>query len=161
MTAATERVAEALRARGVNAEIREFPQSTRTAAEAAAAIGTTVGQIVKSLVFVADGRAVLVLASGANRVDLVKLALACGAHAVQRASADEVRRVTGFAIGGVPPVGHATDLATYLDRDLLQYNVVYAAAGTPTAVFAITPQGLQTLTRAVVADLAQPGRAPS
>lgn len=154
MSSATERVAEALRARGVAPEIREFPQSTRTAAEAAAAVGTTVGQIVKSLVFLVDGRPVLVLVSGANRVDLVKFGLVCGAHAVRRASADDVRRVTGFAIGGVPPVGHATALATYLDRDLLRYAVVYAAAGTPTAVFAIAPDRLQALTEAVVADLA-------
>ena len=154
MPSAAERVAEALRARGVAPDIREFPQSTRTAEEAAAAIGTTVGQIVKSLIFLADGRSVLVLASGANRVDVVKLALVCGAHAVRRASADDVRRATGFAIGGVPPVGHTTPLATYLDRDLLRYDVVYAAAGTPTAVFAIAPERLQALTDAVAADLA-------
>jgi prolyl-tRNA editing enzyme YbaK/EbsC (Cys-tRNA(Pro) deacylase) len=151
---AGERVAEALRARGVAPEIREFPQSTRTAAEAAAAVGTTVGQIVKSLVFLADGRPVLVLASGANRVDPVKLALVCGAQTVRRASADDVRLVTGFAIGGVPPLGHTTPLATYIDRDLLRYDVVYAAAGTPTAVFAIAPDRLQALTEAVAADLA-------
>jgi Cys-tRNA(Pro) deacylase len=151
---AIERVGEALRARGVPSEIREFPQSTRTAADAAAAIGTTVGQIVKSLVFLSDGRPVLVLASGANRVDLIKLATASGAHAVQRASAAEVRRVTGFSIGGVPPVGHATPLAAYIDRDLLRYDVVYASAGTPTAVFAIDPRSLQALTDAVAADLA-------
>ena len=154
MPSASERVASALRARGIDAEIREFPHSTRTAAEAAAAVGTTVGQIVKSLVFLADRRPVLVLVSGANRVDLVKLALVCGVHVVHRASADEVRQVTGFAIGGVPPVGHTTPLATYLDRDLLQYEVVYAAAGTPTAVFAIAPDRLQVLTDAVAADLA-------
>lgn len=156
MPSANERVAEALRARGVDADIRQFPQSTRTAADAAAAVGTTVGQIVKSLVFLADGRPVLVLTSGANRVDLVKLALVCGAHAVRRASADEVRRVTGFAIGGVPPLGHATPLATYIDHDLLRYDVVYAAAGTPTAVFAIAPGRLHALTEAVAADLASP-----
>jgi len=152
---ASERVAEALRALGVTAEIREFPQSTRTAGEAAAAVGTTVGQIVKSLVFLAGDRPVLVLASGANRVDLAKLALACGVPSVRRASAEEVRRATGFAIGGVPPVGHATPLATYLDRDLLLHDVVFASAGTPTAVFAIAPGRLQALTGAAAADLAE------
>jgi len=151
---ATERVAEALRARGVTPEIREFPQSTRTAEEAAAAVGTTVGQIVKSLVFLADARPILVLVSGANRVDLIKLARVCGARAVHRAAADEVRRVTGFAIGGVPPVGHATPLPVYIDRDLLQHDVVYASAGTPTAVFAIDPRSLQALAGAAAADLA-------
>ncbi len=154
MPSATERVAAALRAGGVDVEIREFPRSTRTAEEAAAAVGTTVAQIVKSLVFLADGHPILVLASGANRVDLVKLALACGAHTVRRAAADDVRRATGFAIGGVPPIGHATILVTYLDRDLLQYEVVYAAAGTPTAVFAIAPDRLQAMTAATAADLA-------
>lgn len=151
---ATERVAEALRARGVTPEIREFPQSTRTAEEAAAAVGTTVGQIVKSLVFLADARPILVLVSGANRVDLIKLARICGARAAHRAAADEVRRVTGFAIGGVPPVGHATPLPVYIDRDLLQHDVVYASAGTPTAVFAIDPRSLQALAGAAAADLA-------
>ena len=154
MPSASERVAEALRARGETLEVREFPHSTRTAEEAAAAIGTTVGQIVKSLVFLADGRPVLVLASGAHRVDIVKLALVCGAHAVRRATADEVRRTTGFAIGGVPPIGHTTPLATYLDRDLLRYDIVHAAAGTPTAVFAIAPDRLRVVTEAVIADLA-------
>lgn len=154
MPSATERVTAALRAAGVEAEIREFLHGTRTAADAAAAIGTTVAQIVKSLVFMADGRPVLVLASGANRVDPVKLALASGAHAVRRASADEVRVATGFAIGGVPPVGHASPLAVYLDRDLLGHDIVYAAAGTPTAIFAIAPGRLQAVTGAVSADLA-------
>lgn len=153
MPSATDRVAEALRARGVSPEIREFPQGTRTAADAAAAVGTTVGQIVKSLLFMADTMPILVLASGANRVDLAKLARACGGHAVRRASADEVRRLTGFTIGGVPPIGHTTTLATYLDQDLLDYDVVYAAAGTPTAVFAVSPARLVVLTGAVTADL--------
>ena len=149
-----QRVAAALRAGGVTPEIREFPQSTRTAGEAAAAVGTTLGQIVKSLVFLADGAPVLVLVSGANRVDPIKLAAARGAHAVRRASADDVRRLTGFAIGGVPPVGHAAPLPTYLDPDLMQYDIVYASAGTPTAVFAIAPQRLQALSGAVLADVA-------
>ncbi|MDQ7844649.1 MAG: YbaK/EbsC family protein [Armatimonadota bacterium] len=153
MSSATERVLEALQARGLAAEITEFPQSTRTAAEAAAAVGTSVAQIVKSLVFLADGRPVLVLASGANRVDPVKLAAACGAHSARRADAETVRAVTGFAIGGVPPVGHATPLPVILDRDLLRYEVVYAAAGTPHAVFPIAPDRLREITGAAVADI--------
>ena len=148
-----ERVAEALAARGVRVEIREFPEGTRTAEQAAAAVGTSVGQIVKSLVFLADGKPVLVLASGANRVDLIKLAGACNAHTARRADADTVRRVTGFVIGGVPPLGHAEPLAVLIDRDLLQYETVYAAAGTPHAVFAVDPRVLQVVTAAVVADL--------
>jgi Cys-tRNA(Pro) deacylase len=149
-----DRVAEALRTAGISPDIREFPQSTRTAEEAAAAVGTTLGQIVKSLVFLADGAPVLVLVSGANRVDPVKLAAACRAQAIRRAAAADVRRATGFAIGGVPPIGHATPLPTYLDRDLLQYDVVYASAGTHTAVFAIAPDRLQALAGAVPADVA-------
>ncbi len=151
----TARVAEALRSAGIAPDIREFPQSTRTAQEAAAAVGTTLGQIVKSLVFLADGAPVLVLVSGANRVDPARLAAVCGARTVRRASADDVRRATGFVIGGVPPVGLAAPLPTYLDRDLLRYDVVYASAGTPTAVFAIAPGRLRALTGATVADLAE------
>ncbi|HXF82691.1 MAG TPA: YbaK/EbsC family protein [bacterium] len=153
MPSATDRVREALRRLGVEAEIREFPQGTRTAAEAAAAVGTSVAQIVKSLVFLADGRPVLVLVSGANRVDPLRLARALGAHAVQRADADTVRRVTGFVIGGVPPVGHATPLAVVMDRELLRHDQVFAAAGTPQAVFAIAPQRLAEITRATPADI--------
>lgn len=149
-----DRVVEALRAGGITPDVREFPQSTRTAEEAAAAVGTTLGQIVKSLVFFADGAPVLVLVSGANRVDPAKLAAACGAQAVRRASAADVHRATGFAIGGVPPVGHARPLPTYLDRDLLRYDLVYASAGTHTAVFAIAPARLQALTAATPADVA-------
>lgn len=153
MPTAVERVAAALAASGVDAVIERFPQGTRTAADAATAVGTTVGQIVKSLVFLADGRPILVLVSGANRVDLIKLAQACGAHAVRRADADTVREVTGFAIGGVPPVGHERALSVVMDRDLLRYDVVYAAAGTPQAVFAISPLRLQEITGAPAADL--------
>jgi prolyl-tRNA editing enzyme YbaK/EbsC (Cys-tRNA(Pro) deacylase) len=111
---------------------------------------------VKSLVFVADGRPVLVLASGRNRVDHSKLALAAGAARVERADADLVRAATGFAIGGVPPVGHSTPLETFIDEDLLGYEIVYAAAGTPTAIFPITPQDLVSVTGGRIADLAQP-----
>lgn len=150
---ATGHVAAALHAKGVPTKILEFPQGTRTAQDAAAAVGTTVGQIVKSLVFLADGHPVLVLASGANRVDVHKLARAVGAVRVEKAGAEAVREATGFTIGGVPPVGHARPLSVYIDQDLLQYDTVYAAAGTPNAVFAIEPRLLQQITAGRVADL--------
>jgi prolyl-tRNA editing enzyme YbaK/EbsC (Cys-tRNA(Pro) deacylase) len=111
---------------------------------------------VKSLVFVADGRPVLALASGKNRVDAAKLARAAGAARIRRADADLVRATTGFAIGGVPPVGHAAPLDTFIDEDLLGYDVVYAAAGTPTAIFPVAPADLVRVTGGRVADLAQP-----
>lgn len=156
MPSASERVQQALAARGLAAQIVEFPQGTRTAQDAARAIGTTIGQIVKSLVFLVDGRPVLVLASGRNRVDHGKLARAAAAARVERADADLVRATTGFAIGGVPPVGHSTPLETFIDEDLLGYEVVYAAAGTPTAIFPIRPQDLVRVTGGRVTNLAEP-----
>ncbi len=156
MASATHRVREALAALGLGTDIIEFPQGTRTAQDAAAAIGTTVGQIVKSLVFLADGRPVLVLTSGRNRVDSAKLAREAGATRIERADADRVRAETGFAIGGVPPVGHATPMDTFIDQDLLAYDVIYAAAGTPTAIFPIAPRDLIRATGGRSADLAQP-----
>ncbi|HKV45713.1 MAG TPA: YbaK/EbsC family protein [bacterium] len=155
MGSATERVRAALADRQIDAEIVEFPESTRTAVEAARAVGATVAQIVKSLVFMADGRPVLVLAAGANRVDLRKLARLAGAAHVEKATAEATRSATGFSIGGVPPVGHATPLPVFLDETLLHHEVVYAAAGTPHAVFAITPQALVRATQGVVGDLAE------
>jgi Cys-tRNA(Pro) deacylase len=154
VTSATERVRQVLENLGVRLQILEFSQSTRTAEDAATAVGTTVAQIVKSLVFLADSRPVLVLASGANRVDPVRLAVAAGAAGARIANAGEVRAITGYAIGGVPPVGHATPVPVYLDQDLLQFDIVYAAAGTPTAVFAISPQRLQEVTDARVVAVA-------
>lgn len=142
-----------LRQAGIDARILEFPQGTRTARDAAAAVGTTVAQIVKSLLFLADGRPVLVLGSGANRVDVGKLAAAAGASRVERADAALVRDVTGFSIGGVPPVGHISPLPVYLDRDLMAFDVVYAAAGTPNTVFLIAPDALVRVTSALVVDL--------
>jgi Cys-tRNA(Pro) deacylase len=153
MATAIERVQQALSALGVAAEVSEFSQGTRTAQDAARAIGTTLGQIVKSLVFVADGRPVLVLASGSNRVDLGKLARVAAATSVDRAGADVVREATGFSIGGVPPVGHSTPLDVFVDRDLLKYEVVYASAGTPTAIFPIQPVDLVRVTGGRTADL--------
>lgn len=153
MKASVQRVADALAQLGLHADITEFSESTRTAEEAAAAVGCTVGQIVKSLVFTVDGRPILALVSGVNRVDTGLLATVAGGQ-IARANADAVREATGFSIGGVPPVGHATPLSTYLDSDLLQYERIWAAAGTPNAVFAITPEDLQRITGATVADIA-------
>lgn len=141
---------------GIAAEIIEFPQGTRTARDAARAIGTTLGQIVKSLVFLADGRPILVLASGRNQVDTAKLARAAASSRIDRADADDVRSATGFAIGGVPPVGHTVPLETFVDEDLLVYDLVYAAAGTPTAIFPIAPGELVRATGGRIIDLARP-----
>ncbi len=153
MKPAVERVVAALAAAGVRTEVREFAESTHTAEEAAAAIGTTVGQIVKSLVFAAGEQPILALVSGENRVDTKRLGFVLGAK-VSRADADTVRSATGFAIGGVPPLGHATLLPTYLDSDLLRYDTIWAAAGTPNAVFRTTPAELQRITNAQTVDLA-------
>jgi Cys-tRNA(Pro) deacylase len=153
MKASVQRVADALEQLGIHVEITEFAESTRTAEEAAAAVNSTLGQIVKSLVFLAGERPVLALVSGTNRVDTEKLAAVAGGT-IKRANAEIVREATGFSIGGVPPVGHTTPLPTYLDRDLLQYQVVWAAAGTPNAVFPIAPDELQRITNATVVDLA-------
>ena len=153
-TPATDRVRAALEALGVHVQILEFSQSTRTAQDAAVAVGTTVAQIVKSLVFLVDSRPVLVLASGANRVDPVRLASAAAAGTARMASAEEVRAITGYSIGGVPPVGHATPLSIYLDQDLMRFEILYAAAGTPTAVFGISPQLLRDITGARVIAIA-------
>lgn len=153
MASPTERVARALQANGVEVQVLEFPQGTRTARDAAAAVGTTVARIVKSLVYLSDGRPMLVLISGANRVDPLKLGRAAGATTVTRATPDEVRRSTGFAIGGVPPVGHDTRLPVYIDQDLMQYDTVYAAAGTPNTVFAIDPRVLRQITEGQIGNL--------
>ena len=153
MKASARRVAEALAAAGVQTTVIECAQSTRTAEQAAAAVGTTVGRIVKSLVFMVGQEPLLALVSGANRLDTERLAAHLG-RPVRRASTDEVREATGFGIGGVPPVGHARPLAVVIDRDLVAYDVVYAAAGTPHAVFPITPADLQRVTGGVVVDLA-------
>jgi prolyl-tRNA editing enzyme YbaK/EbsC (Cys-tRNA(Pro) deacylase) len=146
------RVQDALRARGHSGDVMELAESTRTAAEAAAACGVHVGQIVKSLVFMADGDPILVLASGVNQVDERRLETLTG-KPVRRADADVVRATTGFAIGGVPPVGHARELAVFVDRDLLGYPELIAAAGTPRAVFRLTPAELCGMTAGRVEDL--------
>jgi prolyl-tRNA editing enzyme YbaK/EbsC (Cys-tRNA(Pro) deacylase) len=132
----------------------EFPESTHTAAEAAAAVNGSLGQIVKSLVFLAGEQPILALVAGVNRVDTERLAVAAGAP-ITRASAEVVRAATGFSIGGVPPIGQTTPLPTYLDRDLLTFDLVWAAAGTPNAVFSITPNELLRITQATLVDLAE------
>ncbi len=148
------RLAEELRRRGVSSKVIEVPESTRSAAEAAAAIGCDISQIVKSLVFRAVDRdePVLVLASGVDRVDEARLAEIVGP--VEQATAKFVRARTGFAIGGVPPVGHIEPLDTYLDEHLLDHEVVWAAAGTPRAVFPIDPRELVQITSATVVAVA-------
>jgi Cys-tRNA(Pro) deacylase len=153
MHPASQRVLEAARRLGIDIDIRQFDKSTRTAQEAADAIGVGLGQIVKSLVFLADGRPILVLASGPNRADTAKLVRHSKAREVRRASAEDVQAATGFAIGGVPPIGHRRALPIFFDRDLLQYETVWAAAGTPNTVFAIEPQRLVQASGATVADL--------
>lgn len=153
MKAAVVRVVEALEAAGVQTNVTEFAESTRTAEEAAAAVGCTVGQIVKSLIFLAGETPILALVSGANQADTARLAKIAGAP-ITRAPAALVREATGYAIGGVPPLGHAMRLPTYLDHDLFQYDIIWAAAGTPNAVFSVTPGELQRITGAESVDLA-------
>ncbi|WP_432096602.1 YbaK/EbsC family protein [Streptomyces sp. bgisy100] len=147
------RFAEALRELGLDVEVRRFPDATRTAAEAAAAIGCSLDQIVKSLVFAADGVPVLVLLDGASRVDLERVRAELGAAEVRRADAALVRETTGYAIGGVPPFGHRTRTRVLADRGLLRHGVVWAAAGTPHTVFALDPETLTGHAGATLADV--------
>lgn len=147
-----ERVRAALAERGVTIQPVTFAESTHTSAEAAAAIGTEVARIAKSLVFLVGGAPALVIASGVNRVDTAKLARLLGAP-VKRADADSVRQATGYPIGGVPPAGHAQPLRTVIDQDLLRYPTIWAAAGAPNAVFEITPEALARVTGGQVADV--------
>lgn len=149
-----QKVQDTLTARGFANQIVEFSESTRTSAEAAAAVGCTVGQIAKSLIFAGkqSGRAVLAIASGSNRVDEKKLKALLGENIV-RPDADFVRSQTGYVIGGVPPVGHAQPLVTYIDADLLQYEEIWAAAGHPNAVFPLTPAELVAMTGGTVAKI--------
>ncbi|MFE9174234.1 YbaK/EbsC family protein [Streptomyces kebangsaanensis] len=144
-SAAHPRFAEALRELGLGeliAEARRFPEATRTAAEAAAAIGCELSQICKSLIFAVDGEPVLVLMDGSSRVDLERVREELGARKVTRAGADVVRETTGYAIGGVPPFGHRTRTRVLADRSLLEHDVIWAAAGTPYAVFPMEPKAL-------------------
>ncbi len=150
-----QKVAEAAATLGLTIDIVTFEQPTRTAEQAAEAIGCAVGQIVKSLVFVVGGKPVMALVSGSNQLETRKLAglFGVGRKQVERADADTVREATGYAIGGVPPFGHATTMPVYVDEDLMRYDVIWAAAGTPNTVFAITPADLLRAGGGHVADL--------
>jgi prolyl-tRNA editing enzyme YbaK/EbsC (Cys-tRNA(Pro) deacylase) len=142
MSRSVDRVVSAATERGLTVDVRRFPEGTKTAQDAARAVGCDVGQIVKSLVFVADGEPFLALTSGSNRADQAKLAAVLGAEHVRRADAEEARAATGFGIGGTPPFGHPRPLRVLVDRDLLLHNEVWVAAGTPDSVFALTPDDL-------------------
>ena len=147
------RVAALAAERGLDVSVRAFPDGTRTAVDAAAAVGCDVAQIVKSLVFVVDGSPVVALVGGADRLDESRLAEAAGGTEVRRANADEVRAATGFAVGGVPPLGHAQPLRVFVDDALLQHDVVWAAAGTPMHVSSAPPAALVEAAGATVAVL--------
>lgn len=154
------RFADALRALGLTVPVRRFPDATRTAQQAADAIGCEVAEIVKSLVFEAwgtdpggVGEPVVVLVDGSSRVDVERVREELGAAAVKRAGADTVRATTGYAIGGVPPFGHLTRSRVLADRGLLEHTVVWAAAGTPHTVFPLDPQALIAHAGATVVDV--------
>ncbi|MFB7733860.1 YbaK/EbsC family protein [Streptomyces sp. NPDC056112] len=150
------RFADALRELGLDAlipEVRRFPEATRTAAEAAAAVGCELSQICKSLIFAADGEPVLVLMDGASRVDVERVREELGAEKVTRAKADVVREATGYAIGGVPPFGHRTRTRVLADRSLLDHDVIWAAAGTPYTVFPMAPGALVAQAGGVLVDV--------
>ena len=146
------RVTAAAKERGLEINTRRFPEGTKTAADAAAAIGVTVGQIVKSLVFGVDNEIVMALVSGSNQLDEKKLALAAGGSKCARVDADAVREATGYPIGGVPPFGHSTQLRVFVDPDLLQYDEVWAAAGTWNGNFGAVPADIVRVSGVVVTD---------
>jgi Cys-tRNA(Pro) deacylase len=146
------RVEAALRDAGIESEVVHTPESARTAEEAAATVGTSVSQIVKSLIFLCEGAPVIALVSGSNRLDTKALGALAGGR-IERADAERVREATGYAIGGVPPIGHPAPIPTWVDRDLLDYDVVWAAAGTPNAVFPVAPAALVRASNGVVADI--------
>lgn len=150
-THAVERFLTAVGELGLDPQVMTFPNDTRTAQQAADALGCELGQIVKSLIFKAGDDLVLVLTSGANRVDVAKAAALFDVEALGKADADEARSATGFAIGGIPPCGHPEPLRTVIDTDLLGWETVWAAAGAPDAVFEIAPQRLVDVTGATAA----------
>lgn len=147
LSPSAQKVQDALRDLGFDLTVIEHTESTRTAQEAADRVGVTLGQIVKSLIFKGEssGKPILVLTSGANRVDEKRIKAYAG-EKIGRADPDFVRGVTGYAIGGVPPIAHLQGMETYIDEDLMQYDVIWAAAGTPKAVFELTPEDLQKMT---------------
>lgn len=158
-----QQVVDAAARKGVTLDIRVFPDSTHTAEEAAAAVGAELGQIVKSLVFVAPGEdgvldPILCLVSGPNRVDLARLAAVCSEPEVRRASANEARELAGFTIGGIPPIGHTRPMRVIMDPDLGRFQLVWAAAGTPTSVFPVPPATLRMLANAHVAPICEERR---
>jgi prolyl-tRNA editing enzyme YbaK/EbsC (Cys-tRNA(Pro) deacylase) len=162
--AGIQRVRDAAARKGVDLDIRVFDESTHTAAEAAATVDAELGQIVKSLVFVAsaeDGtlEPILCLVSGPNRVDLARLAAVTSARDVRRATAREAQELTGFSIGGIPPFGHVRAVRTVMDPDLGRFQIVWAAAGTATAVFPVPPGTLRILANATVAPITEDRRA--
>ncbi len=148
-----ERVVSFAKSAGLTLEVRRFPEGTKTAQDAAAAIGVSVGQIVKSLVFGVDDEIVMALVSGSNQLDEKKLAAAAGGKKCSRVDADAVRAATGFPIGGVPPFGHSTQLRVFVDPDLLQYAEVWAAAGTWNDNFGANPNDIVRVAGGVVTDL--------
>lgn len=150
--AAIERFTKSALILGIEPRIQRFPEGTKTAADAARAIGCDVAQIVKTLVFMTDGRPVIAFTSGANRVDPSKLAAMAGASEARRASPEEARAATGFGVGGTPPFGHPASLPAYVDPALLAFQEVWAAAGTPDSVFPLSPSELQRATGAEIAD---------
>jgi prolyl-tRNA editing enzyme YbaK/EbsC (Cys-tRNA(Pro) deacylase) len=159
-----QRVRDAAARKGVELDIRVFDESTHTAADAAATVNAELGQIVKSLVFVAaleDGtlEPILCLVSGPNRVDLARLAAVTGARDLRRATAREAQELTGFVIGGIPPFGHSRAVRTVMDPDLGRFETVWAAAGTPTAVFPVPPATLRILANATVSPITEDRRA--
>ena len=149
----TLRVIAAAREAGLEITTRRFPEGTKTAADAAAAIGVVVGQIVKSLVFGVDNEIVMALVSGSNQLDEKKLAAAAGGSKCSRVDADAVRAATGYPIGGVPPFGHSTQLRVFVDPDLLQYEEVWAAAGTWNDNFGAAPADIVRVAGGVVTEL--------
>jgi prolyl-tRNA editing enzyme YbaK/EbsC (Cys-tRNA(Pro) deacylase) len=152
-------VLEAAAKKGVDLDVRTFDASTHTAEDAARQVGAELGQIVKSLVFVApEGDSlepILCLVSGTNRVDLARLAAVTGEPDIRRATAREANDLTGFTIGGIPPIGHSRPLRVVMDPDLGRFPIVWAAAGTPTAVFPVAPATLRMLANAHVAPIAE------
>ena len=157
---AIQRVIDAAARKGVTLDIHVFTETTHTAADAAAAVGAELGQIVKSLVFVApvdDGglEPILCLVSGPNRVDLARLAAVIGNQEIRRASAREANELTGFVIGGIPPIGHGRAIRVIMDPDLGRFRTVWAAAGTDNAVFPVPPATLRTLANATVAPITE------
>ena len=155
-----QRVLDAAARKGVTLDVTVFEQSTHTAQDAADALGTEIGQIVKSLVFVAPGpdgdlEPIVCLVSGPNRVDIARLAVVIGERDIRRATAREADELTGFSIGGIPPIGHSRPLRAIMDPDLGRFPVVWAAAGLPTAVFPVPPGTLRILANAMVAPITE------